>query len=408
MRVLLSTYGTRGDVEPVVGLAVRLRALGAQVRVCAPPDFTELLAAADLPLVPIGWPSRSTLHGAPPKRAARPRLAAELIALQYEQILAAAQGCDALVAAGWLPSAASSVAEKLGIPYLNATYCPLTLPSPHHPPIPSPVRPFPPDVTDNQALWELHAQNQNALFGEAIDTHRATVGLPPVGDVRHHVLTDKPWLAADPVLAPWPGSPDLQVTQTGSWVLPDERPLPAGVAAFLDAGAPPVYVGFGSMRAPEDAARVAVEAIRAQGRRVVIGHGWAELALVDDRDDCLAVGEVNHHALFARCAAVVHHGGAGTTTTAARAGTPQVVVPQLVDQPYWASRVAELGIGVAHDGAIPTFESLSAALGTALAAETRVAAGAVAGSLRTDGADVAARLVLETAGRQRPLANADS
>jgi vancomycin aglycone glucosyltransferase len=60
MRVSLSTYGSRGDVEPIAGLAVQLRALGAEVRVCAPPDFAELLARVGLPLVPIGvwrWPS---------------------------------------------------------------------------------------------------------------------------------------------------------------------------------------------------------------------------------------------------------------------------------------------------------------------------------------------------------------
>jgi vancomycin aglycone glucosyltransferase len=38
MRVLLSAYGSHGGVEPVVGLAVRLRALAAQPEASAPPD----------------------------------------------------------------------------------------------------------------------------------------------------------------------------------------------------------------------------------------------------------------------------------------------------------------------------------------------------------------------------------
>ena len=147
---------------------------------------------------------------------------------------------------------------------------------------------------------------------------------------------------------------------------------------------------------------MAIEAIRAQGRRVVVGRGWADLALIDDRDDCFAVGEVNQQALFGRVAAVVHHGGAGTTTTAARAGAPQVVVPQIADQPYWAGRVAELGIGAAHDGPTPTVESLSAALETALAPETRARATAVAGTIRTDGATVAAKLLLDEIKRRQP------
>jgi vancomycin aglycone glucosyltransferase len=161
-----------------------------------------------------------------------------------------------------------------------------------------------------------------------------------------------------------------------------------------------VYVGFGSMRAPKDIARVAIEVIRAQGRRALLSRGWAGLAPVDDRDDCFAVGEVNQQALFGRVAAVVHHGGAGTTTTAARAGAPQVVIPQMADQPYWAGRVAGLGIGTAHDGPAPTTGSLSAALRTALTPQTRARAAAVAGTIRTDGATVAATLLLDAVSRE--------
>jgi vancomycin aglycone glucosyltransferase len=156
-----------------------------------------------------------------------------------------------------------------------------------------------------------------------------------------------------------------------------------------------VYVGFGSMpmHASKDVGQVAVDAVRAQGRRVLLARGWAGLAELSG-DDCFVVGEVNQQALFPRVAAAVHHGGGGTTTTAARAGAPQVLVPQMVDQPYWARRVEELGIGAAHDGPTPTFESLFAALNTALAPEVTVRAAEVARQVRTDGADVAAKLLV--------------
>jgi vancomycin aglycone glucosyltransferase len=133
---------------------------------------------------------------------------------------------------------------------------------------------------------------------------------------------------------------------------------------------------------------------------VLLAHGWADLDLIDDRDDGLAVGDVNQQALFGRVATVVHHGGAGTTTTAARAGAPQVVVPQIADQPYFARRVADLGVGVAHDGPAPTVESLSAALETALAAESRARALDLAGAIRADGARLAAERLLDVIGRR--------
>ena len=398
MRVLLSTYDSRGGVEPLVALAVRLQELGAEALVCAPPDCGERLAEVGVPLVPAGAPVRALVHAAtPPSPDDVPRLTAELIAAWFDNVAAAAEGCDALVASGVIPAAAGarSVAEKLGIRSVHVSYCPIFLPSPHHPPTPLPGRPLPPDVTDNQVLWGLNAQGYNAVFGAALNTHRVANGLPPVDNVRHYLLGDDPWLAADPVLAPWPEPAGLDVVQTGAWILPDERPLPAELEAFLDAGLPPVYVGFGSMRAPADVARVAIEAIRAQGCRALVARGWAGLAPIDDRDDCLVVGEVNQQTLFGRVAAVVHHGGAGTTTTATLAGVPQVVVPQWADQPYFASRVADLGIGAAHDVQAPTTESLSAALSAALTSQTRARARAVAGTIRTDGATVAAKLLLD-------------
>jgi vancomycin aglycone glucosyltransferase len=185
--------------------------------------------------------------------------------------------------------------------------------------------------------------------------------------------------------------------RTGAWIRPDERPLPAALEAFLDAGTPPVYVGFGSrpFREAKEVARVVIEAVRTQGRRVLLGSGWAGLASIDDWDDCFVVDEVNQQALFPRVAAVVHHGGAGTTTTAARAAAPQVIVPQAADQPYWAGRVAALGIGAAHDSPTPTVESLSGELSTVLVPETRMRAAAVAGTILTDGATVAAKLLLD-------------
>ncbi|MET7621997.1 glycosyltransferase [Streptomyces sp. NPDC005408] len=411
MRVLLVAYGSRGDVEPMVGLAVQLRELGAEVRVCAPPDFAELLDGVGVPLLPIGQPVRPMVKGAvtgtaPMPAAGLPQRAAALVATTYDAVAAAAEGCDAMVATGLFPAAAGarSAAEKLGIPYLFVAYFPTYLPSPHHPPFERPGRPFPPDVTDNRVLWDLDIENMNVLFGTGLNTHRASIGLPPVDNFRDYVLTDRPLLATDPTLSPWLEPADLDVAQTGAWFRLDERPLPADLEAFLNAGTPPVYVGFGSipMRASEDVARAAIEAVRAQGRRALVSRGWADLTLTDDQDDCFAVGEANHHALFGRVAAVVHHGGAGTTTTAARAGAPQVVVPQMADQPYWAGRVADLGIGAAHDGPTPTYESLSAALKTALTPDTRARATAIADTIRTDGATVAAKLLLDTVSRERP------
>lgn len=400
MRVLLSTYGSRGDVQPLVGLGLALQALGAEALICAPADaeFLQLLDQVGLPLAPAFMPVRQWIEMAKRSGLDLPRLAAKMVPAQFDAIAAAAKGCDAIVATGLFPSvaAAQTVAEKMGVQFIFTGFYPIILPSPHHPPMQYPGWPHPPGVTDNLTLWKFNAEAMNALFGGAVNTHRTSIGLPALDNVRDHVLTHRPWLASDPVLSPWRPTDLIDVVQTGAWIMPDTRPLPAELEAFLEEGDPPVYVGFGSMamHTAEDPARAVIEAIRAQGRRVVLARGWANLGPIDNRDDCFAVGEVNQQALFARVAAVVHHGGAGTTTAAACAGAPQVVVPQVADQPYWASRVTELGIGMAHEGRIPRAESLLTPLRTALAPETRECAAAIAKTVRSDGAMVAAKMLL--------------
>jgi vancomycin aglycone glucosyltransferase len=414
MRVLLSTYGSRGDVQPLAALAVALRTTGADAIVCAPPDaeFAALLERFGVPLAPANAPVRQWVSEVMKRSAAgntRERSAegiseraAAIMAAQVEALSAAAEGCDLIVAAGLFPSMAAArlVADRAGIRYFGAAFCPIFLPSEHHKPHAFPGRPHPPGVTDVRALWDYDIETKNVMFGGAFNRLRASMGLYPVKNVRDPVLTRRPLLAADPVLGPLLKTDLVDAVQTGAWMLDDDRPLPSALEAFLDAGEPPVYVGFGSMpmHALRDAASLIVAAIRQQGRRAVLSQGWAGLVSDDGGSDCFVVDEANHQALFPRVAAIVHHGGAGTTAAAARAGVPQVVVAQIADQPYWASRVAALGIGVAHEGATPTLQSFSSALSAALQPEMRQRASALAPEIRTDGAMVAARLLLAEAG----------
>jgi vancomycin aglycone glucosyltransferase len=405
MRVLLSTIGSRGDVQPLVALATRLTALGHRPRVCAPPDFAGWIAGLGIAFVPIGPPVRPTAKPGSsagpglPTPEQRRQMVAGTVAAQFETLPAAADGCDVIVAATAIQVAARSVAEQRGIRYVYASYCPTALPSPHHPPpVLTMLGDTPTDGSgDNRALWAADAERINSIWAEPLNAHRAALGLSPVDDVRGHMFTDAPWLAADPALAPWPGPEG--VFQTGAWLLPDPSPLPAELAEFLDAGEPPVYFGFGSIRAPEDLGRTMIESARALGRRAILSRGWADLAPLDGERDCLAIGDVNQPALFGRVAAVVHHGGAGTTTAATRAGAPQVVIPQHYDQHYFARRVGQLGIGVAHAPGAPSTESLTAALRAALEPEVAARAKPVADGVRADGAEIAAqRLIGEVPG----------
>jgi vancomycin aglycone glucosyltransferase len=396
MRVLLSTIGSRGDVQPIVALGSELKARRHDVMLCVPPDFRDWIEGLGLPVTPIGPTLRSTAKapafGVSITPEQRRRMLEGTVAAQFETIASAARGADLIVGATALQVAAPSVAESMGIPYVFAALCPTVLPSRHHaPPVLSLLGDAPPQrLEDYSDLWVRDAQRWNGMWLPLINARRESLGLEPVDDVRSYVHTPRPWLASDATLGPWPDAASDSVFQTGAWILPDERPLAPEVHTFLDAAEPPVYCGFGSIRAPDGLARIAIESVRALGRRTILSRGWADLQLVDAEPDCLAIGEVNQQALFSRVAAVVHHGGAGTTHAAARGGAPQVIIPQHYDQHYWSQRVEELGVGVRHESSVPTTESLTRALERALEPGVASRARALAPRIRGDGARVAA------------------
>jgi UDP:flavonoid glycosyltransferase YjiC (YdhE family) len=211
-----------------------------------------------------------------------------------------------------------------------------------------------------------------------------------------------PVLAADPALAPAPADHVPAITQVGAQLLDDATELSETTRAFLDAGPAPVYIGFGSMPDPDPArtTRRLLESVRRAGVRAVISSGWARLGADTSPAGVLFVGPEPHNRLLPRCAAVVHHGGAGTTHAAARAGVPQVVMPYLLDQHFWAHRARLAGISpraVRRHGGDP--EPLTRAVRQCLEDEAlRGRARELAPRIATDGAARAAELIERIAG----------
>ena len=241
MRVLLSVIGSRGDVQPLVALAAHLKVLGHEVRMCTTPDFRGWLEGRGIPVVPVGSVVRWAGSGPSPEQ--RRRMVRDTVAAQFATVPDAARDCGVLLAFGAMQIAARSVAEALGIRYVYGTYSPTTLPSAYHAPVP--LRGWPQDESDdNRRRWAADARRWNDICGATVNSYRTAAGLAPVDNVRDHMITEQPWLAADPTLGPWPEPADLSVVQTGAWVERDERPLAAEVQAFLAAGEAPVYFGF--------------------------------------------------------------------------------------------------------------------------------------------------------------------
>jgi vancomycin aglycone glucosyltransferase len=348
MRILLAPHGTRGDVQPIVALAVALRARGHDVVLTVPANFvawvrgygfnTESdgidvearLRSAGADLQSLSWQMRYLSHITP---------------LLFEPVARASEGCELIIGAG-LQFAAASVAEERGVPYAHAVYCPCATPSSAAPP-PNVHRQTLPRWI-NRLLWKAGGPIADLALRGHINRGRATLGLKPLDSPVSQILKGQVILAADPDLGPMPDDAPERTVSTDAWVLDEPGTLAPRVEAFLRQGAAPIYIGFGSMVAPRvpELVAQAVAAVRAIGRGAVIAGGWASLERhVRAADDVLTVDAVPHSLIFPRVAAAVHHGGAGTTTAAARAGVPQVLLPHILDQYYWAHRVEVLGLG---------------------------------------------------------------
>lgn len=391
MKVLLSSWGTRGDVQPFLALAFALRARGHDSRLCVAPNFKSWVESLGFACVSMGEDIKELIG--PAQRTSSEEQQRQRtqrnVSAQFEALAAAAPGCSMIVGNS---IAACSVAEALEIPYIFAAGTPVALPSPDHPP---PKRrahhPQTLSRSANLALWAQKLRIWNDLFFTVLNEERVKLGLAAVENVQQQLITGRPWLATDPILGPPGAATDMEIVHTGAWLMPDPSPLPEPVERFLADGEPPVYLGFGSMRAAEECSPALIESVRALGLRLIVSRGWANLAPVDERTDCLSIGDVAHEKLLPRVSAVVHHGGAGTTTAAARAGKPQVIVPHEYDQPYWAHRVQELGVGVAG----PTSESLTVqrlvdALRECLRPEVKTRAQLLGPRIQLDGAQQAA------------------
>lgn len=190
-----------------------------------------------------------------------------------------------------------------------------------------------------------------APYRKLITTWRRDVlGLPPVRDelMRDGQAVPRLYGYSRYVL-PVPPDWDASSVVTGFWFLdtPADWQPPQQLIAFLQAGPPPVYVGFGSMAAADARQKGAhvVEALAHAGVRGIIATGARGLVLDSVPEHVFLVEALPHDWLFPRVGAVIHHGGAGTTAAGLRAGKPSIICPFFGDQPFWGRRIAALGVG---------------------------------------------------------------
>ncbi|MFH0519496.1 glycosyltransferase [Streptomyces sp. M41] len=345
------TAGSRGDVAPYTGLGHALARSGHDVTVVTHGRFEALVTRAGVRFHPLPVDPRAELESARGRDLHRSAtgvgklvrvvaMARALAGRMTDDMLAAGRTSDVLLLAGSTAPLGHAIAEGLALPCLDLPLQPL-----------APTREFGPPMLGGRSWGGLgnrlagHGVNLaiERVFSAAVPEARARLGLPrgSAGTVREGRVLH----GFSPLVVPRPRDwrPDLEVAGYW-WPFDGDAELPAELRDFLDAGAPPVFVGLGSATVP-DPARLSAEvvgALRRAGMRGVIQRGWGGLEA--DGDDVLTIGEVAHSVLFPRMAAVVHHCGAGTTAAGLRAGVPAVPVPIQFDEGFWGARLVALGV----------------------------------------------------------------
>ncbi|GAA4706976.1 sterol 3beta-glucosyltransferase [Promicromonospora umidemergens] len=368
MRVLLVTMGSRGDVEPFVALAAALARAGHEPLLAAPRRLTEDAAARGLPVAPLDdgifalqeeVAGKGALASVTAARSALPLLR------RWLDDLATLRDSDADVVV-YAPKSlgAPHLADLLGVPSIAALPVPLFSPTAR---FPSPMSPVRPPRFLNRASWRLAAVVE-APYRRMVSAWRSeALGLSgPTPGLTERVARDGVLHAWSPHLLPAPDDWPAELAPTGFWSLPPEegRALPAALDQFLDAGEPPVYVGFGSMlaRDPEAFTQAVLDGLHRSGRRAVLATGWGALRPTRVPETVHVLDQAPHGLLLPRTAVAVHHGGVGTVAAAIRTGVPQVIRPFLGDQPFWARRVHELGTAARPLTGRLTADGLAAAI----------------------------------------------
>jgi sterol 3beta-glucosyltransferase len=367
MRISIITIGSRGDVQPYVALGQGLQRAGHSVCLITHAVFADFVRSFKLDFAALDDSSQELFQTEVGQamlssdgvlllhhfvRATRP-----LITQYLELCWSACRGTDAIISSLQGFFYGKSIAEKLGVPFV----CALVVPTP------LPTRAFA-DPAAPRALVSLYRDYGPLNFLTHVITRHIfwTIFLPYIDTARKKILNLPPFpifspfqpfqrsaslvlLGYSPVVVPRPPEWDLRTVVTGYWFLETERTWrpPPALLRFLEAGPPPIYVGFGSMSCDDPVAMTALvsEALANCQQRGILLTGWGGLGSEHLPDHVYAIKSVSHDWLFPRVAAAVHHGGAGTTGASLRAGLPTMIVPFLPDQAFWGERVFLLGAG---------------------------------------------------------------
>lgn len=333
--------GTRGDVHPMVALAIQLMQRNHEVIFCAPPEHEGWVAKLGVPFTAFGPPIKKKIKENPSKQKGGvavnidPKAGKKFTLEQMTLLPEIIKGSDLVLGAG-IVLGVHTAADAVGALYRLVAFYPVILGT------------TPEDPLKSRMMFRFGRSMINAAMKGFINKTRKQMNLKPIRDAWEHWMGDEVILASDPEINQAREGVAFPFKQTGFMLLHPTSEMPSALQEFIDRGTPPVYIGFGSnpIEDPEKYTGMFTRVQRETGRRLIVSKGWAELPGSDD-PDILFVDEIPFDLVFPKLAAVVYHGGTGTMASLVRTGIPQAIFPFMGDQ--FDNRKHAIRLGIAPE-----------------------------------------------------------
>jgi sterol 3beta-glucosyltransferase len=350
MHITILALGSRGDIQPYAKLGNGLKSAGHQVRFITFESFALLVAENKLDFHPIEGDAQALVTNGGADMLGLMRSFGSL-AEGYARDLSAPELGETDLIINQLPAGlyGFDLAEKYGVPMAQAAVIPLArtkvFPLMGFPKLPIPGY--------NKATYFLGEQMAWQMFRTVINRWRKQTlklsPLPTAGYFEQLGTRQFPIVNGfSKHVVPRPADWNEYIHMTGYW-FPEHTHWqpPDDLSAFIEAGSPPVFFGFGSMpiKDPQRTTNMILQTLKQTGQRGILHMGWSDLGNQSLPDHVFKINYAPYEWLFPRMAMVIHHGGSGTTAFGLRAGIPSCAVPFVFDQHYWGERIAELGVG---------------------------------------------------------------
>lgn len=396
MKIGIFTYGSRGDVQPFIALAIALKARGHDVLLGAPENFQTTVESYNI--------SYHKIHGDLEKLMYEPGIQTVLNTGNSFTLLRALQknadedsqqvsrdliaGCEKVdgIITTFIPLFyVASIAEKLRKPLINVIFNPPTTATKEFPNFDLDFLNFPTyncfsHNLFNFIIWQVYKKRINQFRQEiglaksqkSILKNMEETGVPTIYAI-------SPQLVAKPT--DWKNNYSITGFLSLKETINQENKV---FADWLKNGLKPIYIGFGSIPMPKKMIDIIQKILQNTNERIVLCKGWSVTDELQNSERLFIVDSASHDWLFPQCKLAIFHGGAGTLSNVLKSQIPVIIISIFADQPTWGKIVAQKKLGIYIPAKKITAEKIILTIQQAQTDEIKSNVGAIGQKIRNE------------------------